>query len=199
MPKSPIRTGTGSDTPCETFKYRVDGNDILLEVSENWQSFSDENSGGEACFPRNVIGSSLWRHICEWETKQLYQTILERVRMNNQRACFPFRCDSPDKRRFLNLLVIPMERNCINFESRILKTESREPVALLSGEVKRSEELLRICSMCKKIAISDTEWVEVETAVRTLGLFERVLMPRFTHGVCQSCFDSAIAELDAAA
>ena len=196
MANFPIRTVQGPNNPCETFKYGIDGNDILLEVSENWQSFSDRNSGGEACLPRNIIGSSLWHHISEWETKQLYQTILERVRRNNRRASFPFRCDSSDERRFLTLLVIPMKSNYVNFESRILRTELREPLALLSGDVERSQELLRICSMCKKIAVSNTEWVEVESAVQTLGLFDRAAMPQFTHGVCQPCFDAAMEALN---
>ena len=196
MAKSPIRTVQASNSPREIFKYGVDRNDVLLGVSENWQSFSEENGGGEGCYPQNIIGSSLWRHICDWETKQLYQTILERVRNHNHRATFSFRCDSPEKRRFLSLAVIPMEEASVAFESTIINTELREPVALLSGEVERSQELLRICSMCKRIAISATEWVEVEIAVQQLGLFQKVVMPQFTHGICQSCFDAAMAELD---
>jgi len=196
MAPVPIRIDQSSNNPCETYKYGVDGNDILLDVSENWQSFSTENAGGEACFPKNIIGSSLWRHISEWETRELYRTILERVRRDNRLASFPFRCDSPDKRRLLNLVVIPKEGNGINFESHVLRTELREPVALLSGKVERSEELLRVCSMCKKIAIANNEWVEVEIAVKQLGLFEKAVMPKFTHGVCQSCFDAVMATLD---
>jgi hypothetical protein len=181
---------------CETYKYGVDRNDILVRLSDNWQSFSDENGGGEGCYPQNIIGSSLWRHVCEWQTRNLYEIILQRVREHNHRATFSFRCDSPEKRRFLTLAVIPEEEASIAFESTIINTELREPVALLNGGIKRSEEFLRICSMCKRIAISATEWVEVEIAVQQLGLFQKLIMPQLTHGVCQSCFDAAMAELD---
>jgi hypothetical protein len=174
----------------------VDGNDIVVCLSDNWRSFSEENGGGEGCYPENIIGSSLWAHICESETKHLYEIILEKVRQHNHQATFSFRCDSPEKRRFLTLAVIPMDKASIDFESTIVNTELREPVALLSSAIKRSEEFLRICSMCKRIAISATEWVEVEIAVQKLGLFQKVIMPQFTHGVCQSCFDAAMAELD---
>ncbi len=187
-----------SNEGCNTYKYGVDGNDMVVGLSDNWQRFSDRNGGGERCYPRNIIGSSLWGHICEWETKNLYEIIMHRVREHNHRATFSFRCDSPEKRRFLTLAVIPMDEDAIAFESTIINTELREPVALLSSSIKRSKEFLRICSMCKRIAISATEWVEVEIAVQKLGLFEKVVMPQFTHGVCQSCFDAAMAELDKA-
>ena len=187
---------TNPNEVCETYKYGVDRNDIVVGLSDNWQSFSEENGGGEGCYPRNIIGSSLWRHVREWETKQLYEIILQRVREHNHRATFPFRCDSPEKRRFLTLAVIPMDEASIAFESTILNTELREPVVLLNGGIKRSEEFLRICSMCKRIAISATEWVEVEIAVQHLGLFQKVVMPQFTHGVCKSCFDAVMAQLD---
>ena len=134
---------------CETYKYGVDGNDIVVGLSDNWQSFSEENGGGERCNPKNIIGTSLWRHICEWQTKQLYEVILQRVREHNHRATFSFRCDSPEKRRFLTLAVIPKDEASIAFESTIINTELREPVVLLNGGIKRSEEFLRICSMCK--------------------------------------------------
>ena len=185
-----------SNEVCETYKYGVDRNDVVVGLSDNWQSFSEENGGGEGCYPQNIVGSSLWRHVCEWETKHLYEIILQRVREYNHRATFSFRCDSPEKRRFLTLAVIPMEEASIAFESTIINTEVREPVVLLNEGIKRSEEFLRICSMCKRIAISETEWVEVEIAVQQLSLFQKVVMPQFTHGICQSCFDAAMAELD---
>jgi len=49
--------------------------------------------------------------------------------------------------------------------------------------------------MCKRIALSGNEWVEVEVAVQELELFQKSVMPGFTHGVCQDCFRVAMAEL----
>jgi hypothetical protein len=180
----------------QTYKYMVDRNDTVVRLSENWQAFADDNRGGPRCLPGNVIGSSLWGHICDWETKHLYEIVLERVREHHHRATFPFRCDSPDMRRFLTLSVTPLDEGSINFESKIIKTEARKPVALLDPQVKRSNEFLRICSMCKKIAVSGVEWVEAEVAVERLKLFQMAIMPQFTHGICPSCFSAAMEELD---
>ena len=180
----------------ETYSHKVDKNGIIVAVSEKWLSFAEENFGAAACSLENIIGSSLWDHIRDPETKHLYEIILQKVREHNRRATFTFRCDSPEKRRFLKLSVIPIEDGSVYFKSQIMKTELRKPVELLRSDIKRSDEFIRICSMCKKIAISETEWVEVEIAVQRMKLFEKEVLPQFTHGVCQPCHHTAMAELD---
>lgn len=179
----------------EKYVHRVDKNDIIIAVSENWQSFAQDNLGASSLFPENIIGSSLWDHIRDSETKHLYEMILQKVREHHQQATFSFRCDSPEQRRFLKLTVIPLEDGSVDFESQTIKTELRKPVELLRSDVERSEETIRICSMCKKIAMSKTDWEELEFAVQKLKLFEKTRLPQFTHGICQSCYDETTAEL----
>ena len=180
----------------ETYSHRIDQNDMIIGVSDNWQSFAQENSGARTCFPENIIGSSLWDHIRDLETKHLYEMILQKVRKYNQQVVFSFRCDSPEKRRFLKLSVIPMKDGSVDFISQTIKTELRKPVEMLRSDIERSDEAIRVCSMCKKIAISETEWKEIEFAVQELRLFEKDILPQFTHGICQSCYDTTMAELD---
>jgi hypothetical protein len=48
--------------------------------------------------------------------------------------------------------------------------------------------------MCKKIAVSDSEWQEIEIAMVTLNLFEKERLPQITHGLCPSCYDKAMTE-----
>ncbi len=179
----------------ETYGHRIDKNDIIIGVSDNWYSFALENLGAQSCSPENIIGSSLWDHIRDPETRHLYEMILQKVREHHQQATFSFRCDSPEQRRFLKLTVIPLEDGSVDFESQTIKTELRKPVELLRSDVERSEETIRICSMCKKIAMSKTDWEELEFAVQKLKLFEKTRLPQFTHGICQSCYDETTAEL----
>jgi hypothetical protein len=180
----------------EAYVHRVDKNNIIVAVSDNWKSFAQDNLGARTLFPENIIGSSLWDHIRDLETRYLYEMILQKVREHNRPVAFSFRCDAPDKRRFLKLSVIPMKDGTVEFISQIIKTESRKPVELLRSDLERSDEKIRICSMCKKIAISETEWKEIESAIQELKLFEKDMLPQFTHGVCKSCFEAAMIELD---
>ena len=89
-----------------------------------------------------------------------------------------------------------MDDGAIEFRSRVLRTESREPVKLLNIDIERSEDLIKICSMCKKIAVSDKTWEEIESAVLFLNLFKKKQPPRLTHGLCPSCFDEVMAGFD---
>jgi hypothetical protein len=179
----------------KTYGHRVDKNDNIVGVNENWQSFAEENLG-TACLPEKIIGSSLWDHIRDPETKHLYEIILLKVREYHRQATFSFRCDSPEIRRLLKLFVIPREDDSVDFISQKINTELRKPVELLRSGIERSEDLIRICSMCKKIALSETEWTEVEIAVQEMKLFEREVLPQITHGVCQPCYYTAMAELN---
>ena len=200
-PRARVRAVLHSQAPqpavtSNTYTYIVDKNDRMLGLSANWQSFSDPNAGGAACLPINIVGSSLWGHIAEWETKHLYEMILEGVRNSQRSATFDFPCDSPEIRRFLTLSVSPLPDRSIHFKSQIVGTELRTPVHCLLANIERSDEFLRICSMCKRIAIGTEEWVEVELAVQRLELFQKRVMPKFTHGICKDCYTAAIAELD---
>lgn len=107
----------------ETYSHKVDAKGIIVSVSDNWQSFAEENLGGSTYLPENVIGTYLLDHIHEPETKHLYELILQKVRKYRRQATFSFRCDSPDKRRFLELSVIPLKDNSTEFKSQIIKTE----------------------------------------------------------------------------
>lgn len=180
----------------ETYSYTVDKNDIIVGVSENWRMFAEQNFDEPTCFPENIVGSSLWDHIYDLETKHLYEIILQKVREHKRPAAFPFRCDSPEKRRFLKLSITPIDDDSVNFKSEIIKEELREPVDLLRHDIERSNEFIKICSICKKIAITDIEWEEVEIAVQKMKLFEMEVVPQLTHGICQSCYQVAMAELE---
>jgi len=180
----------------ETYSYKVDKNDIIVEVSENWRLFAEQNFGVPTCLPENVLGSSLWNHIYGLETQYLYKIILEKVRKNKRRVSFPFRCDSPEKRRFLRLSIIPIDDGSINFISEIIKEELRESVDLLRPGKEKSDEFIKMCSMCKRIAITDIEWEEVEIAIKKMKLFEMEFVPQLTHGLCTSCYQVAMAELE---
>ena len=181
----------------ETYSYRVDSDDVIVEVSENWKSFVDYNLGADSCLPEQVIGSSLWSHVRDPETRHLYEIILEKVRSEDKILTFPFRCDSPSERRFLELTVYDEGDGTVHFDSAIIRTEPREAVGWLNPNEKRSDEFLRICSMCKKVAISEEEWVEIEGAMQALRLFEKDLLPQFTHSLCIDCYESAMAKIKA--
>lgn len=57
-----------------------------------------------------------------------------------------------------------------------------------------SNELLQMCSWCKRVALPD--WVEAEEAVSRLKVFETELLPRITHAICPACLENLEKEID---
>ena len=180
----------------KTISYRIDSDNIIDSVSNNWSDFAEKNYGENICNPINVVGFSIFDFIQGAESKHLYEIILNRVRNYMRSATFQFRCDSPEKRRFLNLSIIPSTDYAVEFFSQVVRLESRETMGLLKNDIERSDDFVRICCMCKKIAISNTEWTEIENAIIALKLFEMERLPNLTHGLCQACYDEVMVALD---
>jgi len=180
----------------ETFTYRIDRDDILVSVSDNWTGFAVENAGDASVSTTSVIGRALDDFMEDDETRSLYALVLGSVRNSTRPVAFRFRCDAPAERRFCELTIKPDTDGSVDFESRILRTESREPVALLRTDVQReTDEFLKACSVCKRIAVGDDEWIEIEPAMQRLKLDEREQAPRITHGLCTDCHARIIASL----
>ena len=95
----------------------------------------------------------------------------------------------------MEMEIFPLANEAIGFRSCILKEEVREPVALLDAGSNRSDEFVRICSWCKKVAIDHSEWAEVEEAVTCLGLFNVAELPSLTHVMCPSCHEGYVNRL----
>lgn len=177
-----------------TYIYVIDKFDKIISVSDNWLSFAQQNMAGVSCHPDNILNISLWKFIKGIETKQLYKILLKTVRTKGRSIGFPFRCDSPAKRRYLELTISPIHQEYIEFSSRIIREELRDTVKILEWDIPRSDELIKMCSMCKKVELG-TIWVEVEAAIASLKLFEQNRLPRISHGLCPGCYERAIAQI----
>mgnify|MGYP003786188243 CR=1 FL=1 len=185
-----------SDRLGSVFVYEIDRGDCIVSVSGNWDGFLRENQGAENTARGRVIGTPLWAFIAGDEPRHLYKAILKAVRAKGRPAAVRFRCDAPDRRRFLELRILPRPEAGIRFESEIIRTEPRPRMDLLAGGAPGAQSLLSMCSVCKKIAVAPSRWEEVETAVNTLSLFDQQRLPRISHGLCPACYEILIREVD---
>ncbi|HOJ13772.1 MAG TPA: PAS domain-containing protein [Deltaproteobacteria bacterium] len=179
------------------FMYRIDSTDTIVGISDNWCAFAYANAWRSSLRPEEIVGRKLWDFIQGLETKYLYRELYRRAREGATLRPIPFRCDSPQERRHLELLIEALPDGQIEITSRICRTEPRSPVRLLDAAAPRSADLVTVCSMCKKIQVSPGEWAEIEDALARLALFEADTMPQLTHGLCRPCYRIAMGELDA--
>lgn len=165
--------------------YRINDRDEFTWVGENWAGFALSNRAPELA-PELVLGRPLWQFVTDWTTEHLYRQLLVVVRAGRP-VSFPFRCDAPEERRFMEMSIRPEAGGGLLFETRALSLEARPAVALLERAGPRADgPLLRSCGWCKRVDVGGA-WAEVEEAVRRLRLFEQE-PPPVTHGMCEDCF-----------
>ena len=169
-----------------TTRYRVDADDRIRFVGDGWAEFARENTTGEL-EPERVVGRPIWDFITHPATRQLYQMIFAAVRSQSREFRIPFRCDAPALRRYMELRIAPTSEGMLEHAAVLLREEPRDPAALLDPSVPRTDEWLSICSWCKNVRLASGEWVDVETAIRTLELFDGDSLPSLSHGICEPC------------
>jgi hypothetical protein len=177
------------------FIWIIDHADKIIHVNDDWLAFAQENIAPQLTAPA-VLDQPIWRFIQGQETNYLYQQIFSRVRAGVSPVKFPFRCDSPDCRRFMEMKLSLLPGGAVKFISHLVREEWRDPVDLLDASRDRSEELLKVCSWCKRIDIPGQGWGEIEAAIGALDLFDHFSMPRMTHTICDTCHEAVRLELD---
>ena len=178
----------------QIIQYMIDADDRIVYVSDGWWFFAEENGAGADCYPPQLMGRSLWNFIAGEETRQLYRILIAKTRSDKATVQIPIRCDSPDLRRQIMIDLKSVGDGHIEFLCRTLRVEARAPVDLLRSGPARSDQLIRICSFCKKIAVSAEEWIDTERAIERMALFSAAMLPRLSHRVCPACHNAALAE-----
>ncbi|MCG6895814.1 MAG: PAS domain-containing protein [Thiocapsa sp.] len=170
--------------PCDCV-HRIDSDGRISFVNDAWLVFAEQN--GWPVTAAQVIGSPLMQQIADLETRHIYQLLIDSIRGGGRQARFLYRCDSPDRRRLMEMRVSGRAPGQVEFRSRVLRLEPREPVALLDPRHQnRSSDILTVCSWCKAVLAEQT-WVEVEQAVRRLAILTERALPRISHGICPGC------------
>ncbi|MBI2425676.1 MAG: hypothetical protein HYV27_22815 [Candidatus Hydrogenedentes bacterium] len=154
-------------------------------ANEAWLRFAAEQ--GVRVSPEAFVDRSLGEFICNPSVRQLWDSVLNRVRSTNKPITFSVRCDSPECRRFMEIDVSPQDDGQLLFANRLIREEPRTVPSALDPYSCRTEDIVVVCSVCSKIRTGEETWMEAEGAVSTLGLMDRDVQPVLSHGLCRSC------------
>jgi hypothetical protein len=175
-------------------RYSIDDKDRIFQVNDDWLRFAAENDGGKVT-PPSILGKSLWSCIEDPTLSELYQKLVEAARLG-KRVRFNYRCDAPEFRRLFEMEVVGREHRTVDFISTLLDEEKRARVPLLDCYQPRSQEFVRVCSWCQRIAVGG-EWLPVEAGVEALGIMQKSTLPAVSHGICNDCLVKVRKELAA--
>lgn len=174
-------------TDHREFVHRIDADDRICFVNDAWLAFAGEN--GWRVSADAVLGSRIMAHIGDAETRHVYALLVDRIRKAGHPVQFQYRCDSPGMRRFMEMTMIRRQPGQIEFRSRVLRLERRNPIRVLDAALPRSRErCLLLCSWCKAVQVQ-TAWLALEEAVQRLELLADAALPRLSHGICPACTD----------
>jgi len=178
------------------FKYVIDAEDRLVLVDEAWVQFARDN--WDPHFKTSsVMGKRIWDFIREETTRHIYQTIAAKIRNGEKREYrIPFRCDSPDRTREMEMVIKGGPAGEVIFTS-LLKSEKKRGITAPHETGPAGDgESIRMCSWCKKIYNEEAdEWITLEEAVRRMRFFEEGRLPPVTHGICDDCRSSLLKSL----
>ena len=165
--------------------YRVDDSDRIIFVNDEWDIFAAANEG-DAILSSRVLGCPLWDFIEDATTRHIYRLLMSRTRSGHPLQ-FPFRCDSQFLRRLLEMNLTRLPEGTVEFCTRTIQTEAHDTAGLLHSGAHDPEEMLRMCSWCKRV-FADDYWWEIEEAVGCLPILRDRLPPSITHGMCDRCY-----------
>ncbi|MEJ2502823.1 MAG: hypothetical protein P8177_05825 [Gemmatimonadota bacterium] len=173
--------------------YRLDASNIITGVGPGWDEFARENGGTGAVADR-VVGRHLLDFVAGRPARQLMLRLLEAVRSAGAPVRVPFRCDSPDQRRYMAWNGVAEEGGGVRIVTRLLDEEARSTVDLLRTARARRGAPVTVCSWCKRIRGPDGAWLDAEVAIERLALFMDLRVPALTHGICPTCSERILDE-----
>ena len=137
--------------------YRVDAADRIVAVNDEWRDFATANDGNGLVDP---LGESLWQHIGDQGSRDLYTLLLTSVRVSGRTASYPYRCDSPTLRRLMEMSVSPGDDGDLVFSSRIVSTEPLPHAVLFGQSLPYSIGRVDVCGNCRKVRDRDG-WTDI--------------------------------------
>ncbi|MDA0769692.1 MAG: hypothetical protein O2821_05655 [Chloroflexi bacterium] len=171
----------------DTCIWRTDWRNNITFINQAWMEFAVNN--GAPNLPARVLDTNLLDNIIGDEVKRLTNLLLERVRATDSIAVLPFQCDSPEVHRLMDMVIIPLSQNSLEFRSHIVRQEDRETLNFPQDPAAEPKSVLVSCSWCNRIESHD-QWLEVENAIRVHRLFEQDSILPMSHTICPECRDS---------
>jgi hypothetical protein len=162
-------------------EYRVDAEFRICSVNEAWHRFYKENGDGRS--PQAFVGDLLFEHISSAEMRDLYRKIFARVARSGAPMTFPFRCDSQDVKREMEMTVSTSSQGGFDFQNRIIHIERFPPGTQTASAL---PEMLCVCGWCDRVKV-EGQWIELPLAMSVLNPFSRTQTPQISHGICSEC------------
>jgi len=170
----------------DEFHYEIDEANRIVDVDRPWLAFARANGAPELT-REAVMGAGLFLYVAGWEAVRHYGELFDALRRSRSSATLPFRCDSPETRRDMELTMRADAKRHVHLTGRLLQRAARRAVPLLDVRTPRNGHWLVICSNCLQLETDSGTWCEIETALVDPYVLPPQGLPRLSHTLCPSC------------
>ncbi|MCB0210732.1 MAG: hypothetical protein KDJ52_15440 [Anaerolineae bacterium] len=129
--------------------YWLNQVDEIVDVNDEWNAFALDNDG-DTVVREKVIGKPLFSFIMGESTRLFVDNLLQRARLRYQETHKFYRCDSPDIKRFMEMRIIPEDKNILRLEHTIIRREVMSPPVYYRYSPTINYPYRR-CSICNKV------------------------------------------------
>ncbi|MEG3639481.1 hypothetical protein [Magnetococcus sp. PR-3] len=171
-------------TPVEVM---VGQDNIICAVNTAWNHFAVENAC-EDLLAEHVVGQSLLDYVEGGATRIYVETMLHMVRQGDQLLSCPYRCDSPDMRREMEVRLFPPINGVVKMQHRLV---SERPLyhhttfQTVAENRHACAEQIKRCSHCNNLRVH-WKWYDVEE-IEKAGLRHLAEPIQVYYGICDRC------------
>ncbi len=164
--------------------YWLDIGDVIVDISGGWKAFAEQNNA-QALEARRVIGRNLLSFVHGDVTRMYVRTLIQSARLLRKPLLRPYRCDSPDQRRYMEMRLTLENSGLLRWEHRLKRSEplARRLEFRAVNQPLRPHCVVR-CSMCNRLK-SSQDWAEPDVE-EIPELADTGTIP-VIYGVCPNC------------
>lgn len=177
--------------------YWLDDDNIICRVDDHWDRAMDSQNWSDRASASKIVGKPLFEFICDDVTRMYVATMIESVRVIPHTSFRPYRCDTPDMKRFMQMIITPEENGWIRVSHVLIRTEPlKKPVTFTTTtpitplrQLRNNQTINYVrCSICNRLQQYgnwDNSWHEADSFV-VLG-HASVKPLKVLHSVCPDC------------
>lgn len=176
--------------------YWLDSMNIIRRVGEDWDQAMDSESWTDRAASDSIVGKPLFDFICDDVTRMYIASMVESARVLPCTLFRPYRCDTPDFKRYMMMTVTPEDDGLVRVSHELLRSEPMakkalfqtvsltEPVKspIFQSKMAVSDIHCVRCSLCNRIReIDRNDWHEADSVAVAAGTI------RVIYGLCPAC------------
>jgi hypothetical protein len=105
--------------------YILDGKGRIISINGPWDEFAHEN-GGVDIYANDIQGQLIWDFISGDATRMWFDTLINFAAIKNEIIKRPYRCDSPEFKRYMRMTITPEGNGLLRIDHELLSLEQRK-------------------------------------------------------------------------